>query len=111
MASGAAPPRSGAPLPGAGAPLPVQGGPAAPDPALQRLRDPVAREQCLVALRGDGGPGADPLALDLATYRGSPALAVVQPAADPARLVLTVVGPGCSTADPDVLLRTTVDRP
>ena len=92
-------------------PAPALGGAPLLDPALARLRDPVALEECLSALRSGGSPAAAPLALDYAAYEGSPALAVVQPDTDPGRVVLTVVGPGCSASDADTLLRTRLARP
>ena len=78
---------------------------------LDRLRDPAALRECLDAARAGGSPAATPLGLDYAAYDGSPALAVLQPDRDPAVLVLTVVGPGCSAADPDTRVRRRVARP
>lgn len=92
-------------------PAPALGAGPVADPVLDRLRDPSALAQCLAALRRDGAPAAAPLALDYAAYGGVPALAVVSPDPDPAFVVLTVVGPGCSAADPDTRLRTRVARP
>jgi hypothetical protein len=99
--------------PDASGPDPAVPAPAAADRAapLERLRDPAALAECLVAVEQDGSPGAPPLSLDYAAYAGAPALAVVQPADDPSAVVLTVVGPGCSGADADTLLRTRVARP
>lgn len=79
--------------------------------ALDRLRDPGAFAACLAALRREGAPSAEPIALDAARFEGAPALAVVQPDTDPARVVLSVVGPRCSAEDSDTLLQTRVARP
>lgn len=78
------------------------------DDGLRRLREPAALAACLAAL--PAAPG-EPLALDYATYDGRPALLVVRPAADPARVEVAVVGPGCRAGAPDELLRTTLPRP
>jgi hypothetical protein len=73
---------------------------------LDRLRDPAALAACLANLPGGG---AEVLAVDYAQYAGAPAVAVVQPdAAD--RVRLTVVGSGCSAADPELLTSTTLPR-
>ena len=74
---------------------------------LDRLRDPTALQACLDALPQGGD---DVLAVDRAQYAGAPAVAVVQPA-DGGRVVLTVVGSGCSAVDPDVLDRAVLPRP
>ena len=79
--------------------------------ALERLRDPQALADCVAALTPADATGSAVLALDHGSYRGSPALAVVQPDRDPDRLLLTVVDPGCSAADPRTLLQVRVDRP
>ena len=79
--------------------------------ALERLRDPQALADCVAALTPADATGSAVLALDHGSYRGSPARAVVQPDRDPDRLLLTVVDPGCSAADPRTLLQVRVDRP
>lgn len=79
--------------------------------ALAPLRDPAALEDCLAALLPPEQPDLQPIALDYASYDGSPALAVVLPDGDPDRLGVYVVGPGCSQADDGLLFFTRVDRP
>jgi hypothetical protein len=92
--------------------LSARASPAAPlvpqsaDP-LARLRDPAALAACLAAL----GPGRTAVAVDYARYGAAPAVAVLRPTADARTVSLTVVGAGCSTGDPDVLLSTTVTTP
>ena len=82
----------------------------AADP-LARLRDPVALADCLAVVLDPAEESQRPLALDYATYRGQPALAVVLADPDPARLSVFVVGPACSRADDDLLFFTRVPRP
>jgi len=112
-----------------GSPLPDTQLPATPQPAgsvpagdpsaltapaadpLARLRDPVALADCLAVVLDPADPSQQPLALDYATYRGQPALAVVLPDPDPARLSVFVVGPACSRADDDLQFFTRVTRP
>jgi hypothetical protein len=50
------------------------------------------------------------LAVDYAQYAGAPAVAVVQPA-DAGTVTVTVVGSGCSAADPEVLSEVRLPRP
>lgn len=93
--------------------------PPAPSPALtltsttglERLRDPAALADCLAGLPPADVPDPAPVAADLASYRGAPALAVVQDDGRPDSLLLTVVAATCSRADPGVLERVRVDRP
>lgn len=91
---------------------------APPNPAgavqadpLARLRDPAALADCLSALLDPSKPDELPLALDYAAYQGNPALAVVLPDADPAKVSVFVVGPDCSRADDDLQFFTRLDRP
>jgi len=81
------------------------------DDPLARLRDPVALAGCLAVVLDPANPAERPLALDYATYRGRPALAIVLPDPDPARLSVFVVGPACSQADDDLQYFTRVPRP
>ncbi len=83
---------------------------AAVDP-LQRLREPAGLASCLAALLPPEEPDVRPLALDYATFGGQPALAVVLPDPDPAKLSVFVVGPGCSQVDDSTLRFVRVDRP
>jgi len=79
--------------------------------ALAVLRDPAALDDCLAALLPAEQPNLQPVALDYASYDGAPALAVLLPDADPAKLSVFVVGPGCSQAGDELLFFTRVDRP
>lgn len=83
---------------------------AGSDP-LERLRDPAALERCLSALRPPEQPDLQPLALDYARFDGRPALAVVLPDPEPAKLSLYVVGAGCSAEDERLLLYARPDQP
>ncbi len=112
----APPPGSALPAPGTAAPLSSSEGSAtsadqaAGDP-LRRLRDPAGLASCLVALLPPEQPDVRPLALDYARYRGMPALAVVLPDPDPAKVSVFVVGPDCSRNDDDTLFFTRLARP
>ncbi len=75
----------------------------AADP-LARLRDPAALASCLLALLPPEDPDVRPLALDYARFGPTPALAVVLPDPDPAKVSVFVVGPGC-TKDNDATLQ------
>lgn len=83
---------------------------AAADP-LARLRTPDGLADCLAALLPPEEPGLRPRALDYAQYQGRPALAVVLPDPDPAKLSVFVVGPGCSRADDSTLHFFRLDAP
>lgn len=83
---------------------------SAGDP-LERLRTTEGLADCLAALLPPEEPETAPLALDYATYAGAPALAVVLPDPDPAKLSIFVVGPGCSQADDSTLHFVRVDAP
>lgn len=78
---------------------------------LARLRDPAGLAGCLAALLPPEEPDLRPLALDYASYAGTPALAVVLPDPDPSRVQVFVVGAGCSQADDSTLQFVRVDRP
>lgn len=82
---------------------------SAPDP-LDRLRTTDGLAACLAGLQDDGAP-VEPLALDYASYDGAPALAVLLPDPDPAKVAVFVVGPECAQADPRLLHYVRVDRP
>ena len=81
------------------------------DAALDRLRDPVALEDCLAPLLDPARPDDRPLAIDYARYAGAPALAVVLPDVDPVKVAVYVVGPDCSRADDDLQFFTRLPRP
>lgn len=82
---------------------------AAPDP-LDRLRTTDGLAACLAGLQDDGA-AVEPLALDYARYSGGPALAVLLPDPDPAKVAVFVVGPECTQTDPQLLHYVRVDRP
>ena len=73
---------------------------AAADP-LARLRDNRALAGCLASLSTPEDPGI-PLAVDFASYEGTPALVVVLPSPKPAAVDVYVVGPNCRQADADL---------
>jgi hypothetical protein len=81
-----------------------------PDP-LERLRSPEALQDCLASLASPDEPDLEPLALDFALYEGQPALAVVLPDPDPAKLSVFVLGPDCTRENEDLLTFFRVDRP
>ena len=62
---------------------------------------------CLAALPDRDG---EVLAVDYARYEGAPAVAVVQPA-DTGSVQVTLVGSGCSAADPALLDQVVLPRP
>jgi hypothetical protein len=96
--------------PGKAEATPLHGvAPAAPDP-LARLRTPTGLHSCLASLT-DPADRSTPLALDYATYKGTPALVVVLPSAKPSKLDIWVVGAGCTQLESDLLLYVKADRP
>ena len=79
------------------------------DAEVFRLGGGKPLAECVAALVD--GPGT-PLAVDLATWQGQPAAVVLLPTPDdPSTLDVWVVGPGCSTADAQVLHFARVARP
>jgi hypothetical protein len=110
LAGSAAAATMAAPLPAPGAAQDSAASASVADP-LERLREPAGLASCLAALLPPEEPDVRPLALDYATYAGAPALAVVLPDPDPAKLSVFVVGPGCSQADDSTLRFVRVDRP
>jgi len=91
-------------------PQPPAAARATPDP-LARLRDPAALASCLAALLPPEEPDVRPLALDYASYDGGPALAVLLPDPDPAKVSVFLVGPSCTQADDSTLFFTRLTRP
>ncbi len=85
--------------------------PAPADDPLARLRDPAGLASCLVALLPPEDPDVRPLALDYASYEGTPALAVVLPDPDPGKVGIYVVGPGCSQSADSLVFFSRLDRP
>jgi hypothetical protein len=83
---------------------------AAADP-LERLRTEAGLADCLVALLPPDDPSVLPLAIDYATFRGTPAMVVVLPGATANKLDIFVVGPGCSRANDSTLFYTSVGKP
>ncbi len=78
---------------------------------LDRLRDPAGLASCLLALLPPEEPDVRPLALDYARYGATPALAVVLPDPDPAKVSVFVVGPDCSQDNDSTLLFTRLTKP
>lgn len=105
--------RAGAPPPAA----PTTGSTAVPPGAaesadpLATLRRPDGLASCLMALLPPQEPDLRPLALDYASYAGAPALAVVLPDPDPAKVSIYVVGPACTATTDDLKYFLRLDRP
>ena len=78
--------------------------------ALKRLQTPAGLAGCLGALQDPADPSA-PLAVDYASFAGSPAMVVVLPGARPDRVDVFVVGPACGPADATVRYVTQVTAP
>ncbi len=78
---------------------------------LGRLRTPEGLADCLSAVLPPEEPGLQPRALDYATYQGQPALAVLLPDPDPAKVSVYVVGPECAAADARLLGFFRLDAP
>jgi hypothetical protein len=73
-----------------------------PAPALNRLfTSPTALEACVRGI--EGGPAAQPLAIDFATYQGAPAVLVVLPGLEQGKVDAWFVGANCTSADPNLL--------
>ncbi|MBW3639789.1 MAG: hypothetical protein KY451_08075 [Actinobacteria bacterium] len=97
-------------------PLASSSGASGPEAALAadplaRLRDPAGLASCLLALLPPEEPDVRPLALDYARYGATPALAVVLPDPDPAKVSVFVVGPDCSKDNDSTLLFTRLTKP
>jgi hypothetical protein len=78
---------------------------------LARLRTTDGLADCLTALLPPDEPDVRPLALDYARYQGQPALAVLLPDPDPAKIALYVVGAGCAQDNDSLLQFLRVDSP
>lgn len=78
---------------------------------LARLRTADGLADCLSALVPPEEPDLQPLALDYAQFQGAPALAVVLPDPDPAKVSVFVVGPACAQGNEDLLKFLRVDAP
>lgn len=78
---------------------------------LALLREPAGLASCLSTLLTPGQPEDRPVALDYASYAGEPALAVLLPDPDPAKLSVFVVGSTCSGSEPDLLFFFRIDKP
>lgn len=83
--------------------------PPAVDP-LAPLRTTAGLARCLASLTDPGDPGL-PLALDYASFNGSPALVVVLPSAKAGKVDVLVVPPGCAQADGQLLYFTRLPKP
>jgi hypothetical protein len=84
-------------------------GALAPDP-LAELRTTAGLARCLASLTDPSEAGI-PLALDYATFQGTPALVVVLPDPKPDKVALFVVPAGCAQADGQVLYFTRLPKP
>ncbi len=83
---------------------------AAPEGLADRLSGGPALADCLAELTGTSG--AQPLAVDLATFDGKPATVILLPTrGDPAKVDVQVVGPGCRQGDAALLNFTRVALP
>ena len=82
-----------------------------PGDPLERLRSPAGLADCLEAVLPPDEPDLRPRALDYATYGGQPALAVLLPDPDPAKLSVYVVGAGCAAQDAQLLGFFRIDAP
>jgi hypothetical protein len=82
---------------------------AAPDP-LAALRDTAGLAACQASLTDPSESGI-PLALDYASYKGTPALVVVLPSTKPDKVDVFVVPAGCAKADGTVLYFTRLPKP
>ena len=88
--------RSASPRPTSGAPS----GDQSIDPELRRLQDPRHLSVCVAEL--SGRTDVRPLAVDYARFEGQPAVIIVLPHPNPAYVQAWVVGPECSTGQPDL---------
>ncbi|MDP9239394.1 MAG: zf-HC2 domain-containing protein [Actinomycetota bacterium] len=79
-----------------------------PDPAFDRLGRPGALTGCVVELAGS--PTVRPLAIDFARFQGKPAVVVVLPDIDPAKVDAWVVGTACRPGQSDLLRFQVVPR-
>ena len=82
---------------------------AAPDP-LADLRTTAGLARCLASLTDPSDSGL-PLALDYATFQGTPALVVVLPSSKAGKVDVLVVPAGCARADGRVLYFTRLPKP
>ncbi len=75
---------------------------ASPPAALSRLfTTPGALEACVRGI--EGGPAAQPLAIDFATFQGAPAVLVILPGLDQGKVDAWFVGPSCTSTDVNLL--------
>lgn len=81
----------------------------AADP-LAPLRDTAGLARCLSSLTDPSESGL-PLALDYASYQGTPALVVVLPSSKPDKVDVFVVPVGCARADGALLYFTRLPKP
>lgn len=83
---------------------------ATPADQLARLRGTAALAACITAISDVNDP-RPPLAIDYASFEGSPALIVLLATDKPTKVDAWVVGPGCSQADAKVLFFMRLTRP
>lgn len=76
--------------------------------ALARLRSPAQLAACVTELAG--APGVAPLAVDYAQFQSRPAVVIVLPYRDPAKMAVWVVGPACSAGQADTRYFQVVSR-
>lgn len=79
-----------------------------PDPAFARFGRPGVLTACVAELAGS--PTVRPLAIDFARFQGKPAVVVVLPDIDPAKVDAWVVGPDCRPGQADLLRFQVVPR-
>ena len=82
---------------------------ASPDP-LAELRTTAGLARCLASLTDPADEGL-PLALDYASFEGTPALVVVLPSVKAGKVDVMVVPAGCAQADGQVLYFTRLPKP
>lgn len=94
-----------------------EGAPQAPGLAITSGQDPLAAlrttsglARCLASLTDPADEGL-PLALDYASFEGTPALVVVLPSNKPGKVDVMVVPAGCAQADGQVLYFTRLPKP
>lgn len=83
----------------------------APADAAALVRDQDRLASCLAALEQGLTEAVVPVAVDAGSYEARPAVVVVLPALDPARLDVFVVEPACSVADARLIVFRSIVRP
>jgi hypothetical protein len=83
---------------------------SSPADALAELRTTAGLARCLASLTDPSDAGL-PLAVDYATFQGTPALVVVLPSSKADKVDVIVVPAGCAKADGQVLYFTRLPKP